>query len=380
LRILIAIGVSRQKEAGAAGVVLNHATELAKRGHAVDCWFLEDVLKHPAKPKRLEALLFAKELLRRIRREPGKYDVVNLHAPCGCVYGVWRRRSGKQDAPPYVMTMQGSEERYVQAMRLEERKERAWNFRWKNRLWHRVYHQTMYDYSIKTADYGAVANREAWICAELKYKRAPGLIWYVPNGVEKCFFIPREFPEKMACHLLFVGTWLDRKGVYYLADGFSLVAEKVPGVRLTVAGCSAPVEQVKNAFAPSVREQITVLPFVTREEISAVYSSHDIFVFPSLVEGMPLTLLEAMATGMPVVTTNTCGMADVVEDEVNGLLVPAADSEKLACGIERLCQSTELRKRLGLAAQETMQRYTWERIAEQLEKVFLLAAPMPAAK
>jgi glycosyltransferase involved in cell wall biosynthesis len=73
-------------------------------------------------------------------------------------------------------------------------------------------------------------------------------------------------------------------------------------------------------------------------------------------------------------------MADVVEDGVNGLLVPAADSERLACGIERLCQSTELRKRLGMAAQETMQRYTWERIAEQLEKVFLLAAQMPAAK
>jgi glycosyltransferase involved in cell wall biosynthesis len=380
LRILIAIGVSRQKEAGAAGVVLNHAAELARRGHMVDCWFLEDVLERPAKPKRLEALLFARAISKRIRREPGKYDVVNLHAPWGCVYGVWRRRAGKRNEPPYVMTMQGSEERYVQAMRLEERKGRAWNFSWKNRLWHRVYHQTMYDYSIKTADYGAVANREAWICSELKYQRPPGLIWYVPNGVEERFFIRREFPEKTGCHLLFVGTWLDRKGVYYLADAFSLVAKKMPEVRLTVAGCSAPVEQVRSFFAPSVREQVTVLPFVTREEIPSVYGSHDIFVFPSLVEGMPLTLLEAMATGMPAVTTNTCGMADVVEDEVNGLLVPAADSEKLAGAIERLCQSNELRKRLGLAGQETMRRYTWERVAEKLEKVFLLAAPRPAAK
>jgi glycosyltransferase involved in cell wall biosynthesis len=355
-------------------VVLNQAAELTKRGHLVDCWFLEDVLERAAKPKRFEALLFARSLSRRIRRELGKYDVVNLHAPWGCVHGVWRRMSRRRSTPPYVMTMQGSEERYVQAMRLEERKGRAWNFSWKNRLWHRVYHQTMYDYSIKTADYGAVANREAWICAELKYKRAPGLIWYVPNGTEERFFIPRDFPEKTGCHLLFVGTWLDRKGVYYLSEAFSLVAKKIPGLRLTVAGCSTPVEQVKNAFAPSVREQVTVLPFVTREEIPAVYRSHDIFVFPSLVEGMPLTLLEAMATGMPVVTTNTCGMADVVEDEANGLLVPTADAERLAQGIERLCQSTELRKRLGLAGQETMRRYTWERIAEKLEKVFLLAA------
>jgi glycosyltransferase involved in cell wall biosynthesis len=373
LRILIASGVPRQKEAGAAGVVLNHAAELAKRGHTVDCWFLEDVLEREARPKRLEALLFASALSRRIRRDPGKYDVANLHAPWGCVYGVWRRMFGMGSVPPYVMTMQGSEERFVRAMRQEERKGRAWNFRWKNRLWHRVYHQTMYDYSIKTADYGVVANREGWICAELKYKREPGLIWYVPNGVEERFFAPREFSEKTALDLLFVGTWLDRKGVYYLTDAFKLVAKKIPGIRLTVAGSSVPAQQVKEMFATEVRDRVRVIPFVNREEIADLYAGHDIFVFPSLVEGTPLTLLEAMATGMPVVTTNTCGMADVVEGEVNGLLVPAADGEKLAEGIERLCQSIDLRQRLGLAGQETMRRYTWERVTKQLENIFALA-------
>jgi len=374
LRILIAIGVSRQKEAGAAGVVLNHAAELTKRGHAVDSWFLEDVLERPAKPKRFEALLFARSVSRRIQKEPGKYDVVNLHAPWGCVYGVWRRKFGKTGAPPYVLTMQGSEERYVQAMQLEHRKGRAWHFSWKNRLWHRFYHQKMYDHSIITADYGAVANREAWICAELKYERAPGRIWYVPNGVEERFFIARNFSEKKECHLLFVGTWLDRKGVYYLAEGFGLVAKENSGIQLTVAGCGAPAELVKEMFAPKVRERVSVIPFVKREDMPTLYAEHDIFVFPSLVEGMPLTLLEAMATGMPVVTTNTCGMADVVEDEVNGLLVPAADAEELARGIERLSKSLELRTRLGLAGQETMRRYTWEQIAAKLEEVFLLAA------
>ncbi|HEY2544958.1 MAG TPA: glycosyltransferase family 4 protein [Candidatus Acidoferrum sp.] len=374
MRILIAIGVSRQKEAGAAGVVLNHAAELTKRGHAVDCWFLEDVLERPAKVKRFEALIFAWGVSRRIRLEPGKYDVVNIHAPSGCVYGAWRRRSRNSGAPPYVMTMQGSEERYVEAMGLEHRKGRAWNFGWKNRLWHRVYHQTMYDYSIKTANYGAVANREGWICAELKYKREPGLIWYVPNGVEERFFIAREFADKSVIELLFVGTWLDRKGVYYLADAFALAAKKNAGLRLTVAGCSRPADEVKKLFSAEVRERVNVIPFITREDIPALYAAHDVFVFPSLVEGMPLTLLEAIATGMPVVTTSTCGMADVVEDEVSGLLVPPADAEGLAAGIERLCESSELRKQLGLAGQDTVRRYTWERVTEKMEKIFVLAA------
>ena len=373
LRILIAIGVSRQKEAGAAGVVLNHAKELTKRGHSIECWFLDDLLKQPARPKRLEALFFARALTKRIRREPAKFEIVNIHAPWGCVYGVWKKLFGKPGLPPYVMTMQGSEERYVRAMSLEVRKGRAKNFSWRNRFWHRIYHQTMYDFSIKTADYGAVANREAWICVELKHKREPGLIWYVPNGVEEVFFIPRTFSHEIAGNLLYVGTWLDRKGVHYLADAFALAAGKIAGLRLTVAGCSAPAEQVREMFPAELRDRVNVIPFVKREDIAAIYAEHDIFVFPSLVEGMPLTLLEAMATAMPVVTTNTCGMADVVEDGLNGLLVPAADAGKLAESIERLCYSAELRKRLGLAGQETMRRYTWERVTEKLETIFELA-------
>ena len=101
-------------------------------------------------------------------------------------------------APPYVMTMQGSEERYVRAMRMEERKGRAWNFSWKNRLWHRVYHQTMYDYSIKTADYGAVANREGWICAELKYKASSGpLLVCAERGGGAVFCLARISGENL---------------------------------------------------------------------------------------------------------------------------------------------------------------------------------------
>jgi glycosyltransferase involved in cell wall biosynthesis len=210
-------------------------------------------------------------------------------------------------------------------------------------------------------------------CTIIPSRLEPGLIWYVTNGVEERFFAPREFSEKTALDLLFVGTWLDRKGVYYLTDAFKLVAKKIPGIRLTVAGSSVPAQQVKEMFATEVRDRVRVIPFVNREEIADLYAGHDIFVFPSLVEGTPLTLLEAMATGMPVVTTNTCGMADVVEGEVNGLLVPAADGEKLAEGIERLCQSIDLRQRLGLAGQETMRRYTWERVTKQLENIFALA-------
>jgi glycosyltransferase involved in cell wall biosynthesis len=374
MNILIAIGAHRQEEAGASGVVLNHARELEKSGHNVECWFLEDILRGPVRPRRLEPIFFAAAIAKRILKERKRFDVVNLHAPCGCVYGVWRWLFRPKNSPPYVMTLQGSEERYVQAMRIENRKGRAWHFALKNRIWHRAFHQPMYDYSIKSADYGAVANREGWIMAELKHGREFGRIRFVPNGADERFFTPRQYQESGPLRLLYVGTWLDRKGVYYLADAFALVAKATADLRLTVAGCGASEAEVKKYFEPELRDQICVVPFVKRDDMLAVYQQHDIFVFPSLVEGMPLTLLEAMATGMPVVTTNTSGMADVVEDKIDGLLVPAADAETLKMAIERLSGSVALRRQLGLAAQEKMRRYTWKRVTEELEGVLTLAA------
>lgn len=372
MRILIAIGVAREREAGAASVVLNHQRELIRFGHQVDCWFLDDILVNRS-ASRYDGLRFATAVAKRILRERKSYDVVNLHAPHGCVYGLWRRTFRPAGAPPYVMTMQGSEERYVVAMRHEHKKGRTSHFNWKNRIWHRLYHQVMFDYSIKTCDGGAVANREAWTCAELKFGREPGRIRYVPNGVEDGFFVERKYSANSPIRLLYVGTWLDRKGVYYLAEAFESIVRVVPGVSLTVAGCHSTEDQVKRFFGQEARKHVQVIPRVSREEMPNLYAGHDIFVFPSLMEGMPLTLLEAMATGMPVVTTEIPGMVEIVEDGFNGLLVQAADAAGLASAVERVCNSHELRVQLGQAAQTTMHRFNWEIVTRKLEYILLLA-------
>jgi len=373
LKILIAIGVLRQREAGAAGVVFNHAEQLEKLGHQVDCWFFDDILPSPRWPARFRDLEFAIAVSSRIRRQPRQYDVVNLHAPWGCVYGLSRKWFPSVELPPYVFTMQGSEERFARAMKLEHQKGRTANFARKNRIWHRFYHQNLYDLSISTANYGAVANREGWVLSELKYGHPPGRIWYVPNGVNENFFLPRQSADAPANRLLYVGTWLDRKGIRYLADAFVALAARSPEVQLTIAGCIIPEEQVKAHFPAEIHNRISVLPFLSRDAMPALYAAHDIFVFPSLVEGMPLTLLEAMAGAMPVVTTNTCGMSDLIDNETNGLLVPAADAAALGKAIDRLRNSPELRRTLGLRAQESARQYTWDRIAPQLEQVFQLA-------
>jgi glycosyltransferase involved in cell wall biosynthesis len=373
MRIAIAAPAPKLREGGVANVVHNTAEALRRRGHEVTCLFREDVMDGPAAIPRLEAVYFAWRLAVLLRKRRREFDVVNIHAPAGFVYGFSKRRSANGYLPPYVMLMHGIEERRNQAMSREAKKGRAWHFSWKNRLWQRVYNMRLYRWSIMSADHSVVINRESWSTLQLRYGRETERVWYIPNGVEPQFFLERECGQRRASRLLFAGTWIDHKGIYYLRDAFETLAKMHPELRMTIAGCATDVESVKKSFSAEVRDRVDVLPFVSRAEMPNLYARHDIFVFPSLMEGLPIVLLEAMATGMPVVTTETCGMMDIVEDDHNGLLVKPADATEFVAAVGRLMGSSELRERLGRAARETMKRHTWEHIAEQFEHVFQVA-------
>jgi glycosyltransferase involved in cell wall biosynthesis len=381
MRIAIAAPCTKDAEGGVANVVYNTADALRTRGHEVACLFLDDVA--PAKPgptPRFQAVYFAARLAAHLRRRRDEFDVVNIHAPSGLAYGLFRRVGWGSNLPPYVMLLHGLEERRNQAMRGEAAKGRAPQFRLKNRLWQYVYHMPLYRFAILTADHSVVINREAWSMLQFKYGRDIARVWYVPNGVEPFFFVPRE-PSPNAQRLLFVGHWLEHKGIHYLREGFEVLAVQNKNLRLTIAGCWADAQTVKTSFAASVRDQLDVLPFVPRQDMPDLYARHDIFLFPSLMEGLPIVLLEAMAGGLAVVTTETCGMMDVIEDGYNGLLVKPAHTGELVAAVERLLGSPELARRLGEAGRESARRYTWARVGEQMEKVFRLAvsgAPLPS--
>jgi glycosyltransferase involved in cell wall biosynthesis len=373
MRIAIAAPAPRQREGGVANVVYNTAEALRGRGHEVTSLFREDVLTAPAPIPRFEATHFARRLATLLQKRRTEFDVVTIHAPAGFAYGRLRQRSGVVGLPPYVMLLHGLEERRNHVMSREHKKRRACHFSLKNRLWQHVYNMRLYRWSIETADHCVTINRETWSALQLKYGRESERVWYIPNGVEPQFFVERAYAEGPVSRLLFAGSWLDHKGVYYLRDGFEALAKSFPELRLTIAGCGMDVETVQSWFSPEVRARVEVLPFVSRAEMPALYARHDIFVFPSLMEGLPIVLLEAMATGMPVVTTETCGMMDMVEDRHNGLLVKPANSAEFASAVQRLMDSPQLRARLGCAARETMRRHTWNRVAEQLENVFGIA-------
>ncbi len=372
LKILMGSGVPRRREGGVAAIIYNLGRELERLGHEVTYIFLDDLVAPGTVSARFMELVFSYRLARYITQNRDRFSLVNLHAPCGMVYGL-RRRWGKREGwPPYVMTLHGLEERRVHVMRREAAKGRAWNFGWKNRMWHRFYHFPRFRCAIRTADGAHVYSRDVWNCLVLNYDLDSERVRYIANGVEPRFFASRQYGVNGKLRLLYAGTWLDQRGIFYIRDALRSLKARKLAFTMTFAGPGAPTDEILRFFGDELAPQVIVRDVIPTECMQQLYAEHDIFIFPSLMEGLPSVLLEAMAGGMPVITTETCGMPDVVEDGFNGLLIPPADARALEEAILRLANSEELRRRLGNAARDTMQRLTWENAALRLEALYLV--------
>jgi glycosyltransferase involved in cell wall biosynthesis len=190
---------------------------------------------------------------------------------------------------------------------------------------------------------------------------------YAPSGVDERFFVPRVATNGQCVRLLYAGTWLDQRGIFYIRDALRGLSRELPRIRFTIAGCGSDADEVRNFFDPEIRPLLDVRSMVPNNEMPSLFAENDIFVFPSIMEGTPLAVQEAMASGMAVVTTETCGMIDLIENQFNGLLVPQGDSKALENAILRLATDPQLRSRLGNAAIDTMRRYTWSRTARIVE-------------
>jgi glycosyltransferase involved in cell wall biosynthesis len=352
-----------------AGVAYGVGCGLGQLGHKVEYLFAEDLPVRSYIPRRLSELAFAAELAKFIKKNADRFSVVNLHAPNGCVYGPLHRLlpQWRTDGPAYVMTLHGLEERRIHGMRREAKKGRAFHFDLKNRLWHRLYHIPRYYLSIKTADHAVCVGRETWTLLQLKYDLDADQVSYAPNGVDEQFFAPRGVSHDPCVRLLYAGTWLDQRGIFYIRDVLRGLSRRLANFRLTIAGCGSDADEVRQFFGPEMWPRLDIRSMVPYDQMPALYAQNDIFIFPSIMEGTPLAIQEAMASGMAVITTETCGMIDLVENEFNGLLVPPGNSVALEEAILRLAMDPALQVRLGQAAQSAMKRFTWARAARIVE-------------
>jgi len=173
--------------------------------------------------------------------------------------------------------------------------------------------------------------------------------------------------------VLYLGRLSTVKGPAHLVDAARLVLKECPDAGFVVVGDGHLRPELEDAVrAMGMADRFSFAGHVRHEEVGRWLSVADLFVLPSLSEGVPHALLEALAFGLPVVASAVGGVPEVVQDGVNGYLVPAADSPALARRILDLLGSPERRRAFGEAGRRLVEerQLTWDRFAAELADVY----------
>src|SRR4051812_17730926 len=182
-----------------------------------------------------------------------------------------------------------------------------------------------------------------------------------------------ELPEvaEKSNLVLFLGRLEAAKGVYDLLDAIAAVRSSVPDVRLVCAGDGDQVGVVRYAEGLDIAQAVKFTGWVGPSGKRALLEHAAVFALPSYDEALPVSLLEAMSAGIPVVATKVGGIPEVVVDGASGLLVAPGDKSGLQRAIARLLADRALAERIGAAARETARvRAAPERALVALEDVY----------
>jgi glycosyltransferase involved in cell wall biosynthesis len=202
----------------------------------------------------------------------------------------------------------------------------------------------------------------------------------VPNIIDVGHFRPREDGERGDAHIVVTRNLEPIYDNRTALKALQRVRLHHPGARLTIAG-SGPEEAALKALATQLNLEgaVRFAGRLDRDQMAALYRDADICLNASLVDNMPNSLLEAMASGVPIVSTNVGGVPFVVQDRVTALLVPPADPDAMAGALATLLDDRALRARLAAAGLREVERYTWTRIAPVLAGVYRSAIAAPKA-
>lgn len=355
----IAMMIECDGPGGAELMMLDLATELRARGHAVlpvnlangTGWLgarFEAAGFHPAtiairRAIDLAAVRSLTSMLRDFRA-----DVVHSHEFTMAIYGAAAARRARAR---HVITMHGG--LYYAS---------AWRRRTALR-WAAQRSDALVGVSVATATalqrtLGIPQNR----------------VFVVPNGIPRRTGVRDRVRHELSIPpdellIVAVGNLYPVKGHAVLLDALAMLGD-LPGWHLAIAG--------RGEEEPRLRAQIVAAGFDSRvhllgfrDDIPDILAAGDIFAMPSLSEGLPLALVEAMSFGLPVVVSRVGGIPEVVTDDVEALLVPPSDVSALATALRSLIDDVDLRRRLGNAGRMRAQRdYDIGTMADRYERLY----------
>jgi glycosyltransferase involved in cell wall biosynthesis len=222
-------------------------------------------------------------------------------------------------------------------------------------LWNGKFLADCYN-EISKSDYFLVASN--FVKDSLKFSGInESQIKIVPYGVDinkfKCSNSKSAYDE---INFVFVGQISNRKGLRFLLKVFKNFEKK--NVHLTLVGKYNENSEIYHSYKNC--SNITFVGLVTQDKVAEIYSNSDAFILPSLSEGMALVGLEALGSGLPLICTENTGINDLIKDEYNGFVIPAANGDAIANKIQWFIDNKDRIPEMRKNARRTAEQFTWE--------------------
>jgi 1,2-diacylglycerol 3-alpha-glucosyltransferase len=193
----------------------------------------------------------------------------------------------------------------------------------------------------------------------------------VSNGIELDMFPCSDSLNSGASTLLHVGRLGSEKRVDVLLRGFAMAARRKPDLRLWIAGDGPQDAALRNLTQVlGVESSVRFLGRIARESLPDLYRRSSLFLTTSPMETQGLVVLEAMASGLPVLAVNAMALPELVRSDYNGLLVPAEDAEALAHAILFMVGEPSQLRRMGQHARHTAERHDIQRTVRRYEHLY----------
>jgi len=189
----------------------------------------------------------------------------------------------------------------------------------------------------------------------------------IPNIIDLARFKPGQQEENPEIfHLIITRNLEPIYGIETAIRAIARVKEQIPGIQLTIAGSGPQRGELESLVKKSgLQDKVTFTGRLDSEKVLTLYQSADVMLNPTTTDNMPNSVLESMACGVPVITTNVGGIPYIVENEETALLVAVGDDKEMAKQIVRLYLEPQLRRKLRIQGLEAVKPYSWPKVKSQ---------------
>ncbi len=293
---------------------------------------------------------FGRKLLRK-----NKYDLTHsfFAVPCGVVSYLFK----KQYKIPYIVSLRGSDvpgysERFQSLYKII------------TPIIHLVWHNAK-----------AVVTNSKGLTELAQKSDSKQRFLEIVNGVDTEFYKPGKrtvIDRQKEFRILLASRLTRRKGFRYAIEAFAKLVKKYPQITMRIAGGegNATKELKEQVQKLKLEDKIKFTGLYNKDESAEIYNWADVFVMPSLNEGMSNNLLEALASGLPVLMTPTGGAEELVWDGQNGYLIKMKDVDSIVEKLEILIKNPQKCDEFGQASRKIAEEMSWAKVAEQYAKLY----------